>query len=416
MPGDKIQLIFFFANGYLLSRLLIRWKITDLVAHKMIEKSKDSMLYTMFYLIVSSVVLSFFIPNVITVLTLLPVINRLLKSTFADNFNKQYKKTATLYTLAIIYGSNIGGMGAITSTPANGILAGFTELQNIPHKDIIQFTPWLSWGIPLVIFSSIAAWFLLYIFHFIFIRRDEKLQSIAGLAHAPTQKGRYSFQVGNLFFKRSLFFAFYYLAGSFFLSLAYYMTKNIWFVVAAAIYSLIFYFAVFFIKVNFKGRKLRHLNFMDLFREIPIKGLILVGVAILIGIGIVSFGIDQYIFTQLKKISRIPYSFPFLFFLAAAASFSTEILSNTVVQLSLMVSISASPPVGGLMVTSLLAITFASTSAFMTPIATGVNGLAYGGVKGVSLYKMLFWGIFMNIAGALIISGWLYFLIPIVVG
>jgi sodium-dependent dicarboxylate transporter 2/3/5 len=42
----------------------------------------------------------------------------------------------------------------------------------------------------------------------------------------------------------------------------------------------------------------------------------------------------------------------------------------------------------------------------MSPIATGVNGLAFGGVKGVSFSKMLVVGFVMNIAGALLISGW----------
>jgi sodium-dependent dicarboxylate transporter 2/3/5 len=42
----------------------------------------------------------------------------------------------------------------------------------------------------------------------------------------------------------------------------------------------------------------------------------------------------------------------------------------------------------------------------MSPIATGVNGLAFGGVKGVSFTRMLLVGFIMNIAGALLISSW----------
>jgi sodium-dependent dicarboxylate transporter 2/3/5 len=42
----------------------------------------------------------------------------------------------------------------------------------------------------------------------------------------------------------------------------------------------------------------------------------------------------------------------------------------------------------------------------MTPIATGVNGLAFGGVRDVSFRKMLLVGFFMNIVGALLISAW----------
>jgi sodium-dependent dicarboxylate transporter 2/3/5 len=42
----------------------------------------------------------------------------------------------------------------------------------------------------------------------------------------------------------------------------------------------------------------------------------------------------------------------------------------------------------------------------MSPIATGVNGLAFGGVKGASFSRMLLVGFIMNIAGALLISSW----------
>ena len=54
----------------------------------------------------------------------------------------------------------------------------------------------------------------------------------------------------------------------------------------------------------------------------------------------------------------------------------------------------------------LIIITLSCTCAFMSPIATGVNGLAFGGVKGVSFRKMLWVGFFMNLVGALLISAW----------
>jgi sodium-dependent dicarboxylate transporter 2/3/5 len=54
----------------------------------------------------------------------------------------------------------------------------------------------------------------------------------------------------------------------------------------------------------------------------------------------------------------------------------------------------------------LIVVTLSCTCAFMSPIATGVNGLAFGGVKGVSFTRMLLVGFVMNIAGALLISSW----------
>ena len=50
-----------------------------------------------------------------------------------------------------MYGANIGGMGSITATPANGILITFIGLNNVGGADNLSFATWLFWGIPLVI-------------------------------------------------------------------------------------------------------------------------------------------------------------------------------------------------------------------------------------------------------------------------
>jgi sodium-dependent dicarboxylate transporter 2/3/5 len=64
----------------------------------------------------------------------------------------------------------------------------------------------------------------------------------------------------------------------------------------------------------------------------------------------------------------------------------------------------------------LIIITLSSTCAFMSPIATGVNGLAFGGIKGVSFARMLLVGFFMNIAGAMLIAGWVLFIVAPLLG
>ena len=55
-----------------------------------------------------------------------------------------------MLALATIYGANIGGMGSVTATPANGILVTFAVLENVPGTRDISFASWLVWGIPLV--------------------------------------------------------------------------------------------------------------------------------------------------------------------------------------------------------------------------------------------------------------------------
>jgi sodium-dependent dicarboxylate transporter 2/3/5 len=153
------------------------------------------------------------------------------------------------------------------------------------------------------------------------------------------------------------------------------------------------------------------LTIPDCYNELPTKGFIFVGIAVVLAAILYAFDVHEF-FSRWAAATIPPDVSPFglLFLIALATSFSTEILSNTAVQLSFFVM--ALPLAEALNFSALgllIIITLACTSAFMSPIATGVNGLAFGGVKGVSFSKMLLVGFIMNIAGALLISAWTLF-------
>jgi sodium-dependent dicarboxylate transporter 2/3/5 len=64
----------------------------------------------------------------------------------------------------------------------------------------------------------------------------------------------------------------------------------------------------------------------------------------------------------------------------------------------------------------MIAVSVASTCAFMTPVATPSNALAFGEMPGARLRAMLVLGAFLNVAGAVIMSAWLGFILPLVYG
>ncbi|MGD9137608.1 MAG: SLC13 family permease, partial [Desulfobacterales bacterium] len=146
---DKIQLIFFFITGFAISRLIIKARLPHRMVYWFVGKRQLSITKILFYLIAISAFLSFFIPNAITVLTLLPLLE-LLRRSYEEN-NGSSKNVATMLALSVIYGANIGGMGSITATPANGILVTFAVFNDIPGIQYLSFASWLVWGIPLVI-------------------------------------------------------------------------------------------------------------------------------------------------------------------------------------------------------------------------------------------------------------------------
>jgi sodium-dependent dicarboxylate transporter 2/3/5 len=150
------------------------------------------------------------------------------------------------------------------------------------------------------------------------------------------------------------------------------------------------------------------LKIADCYNELPTKGFVFVGIAVVLAALLYAADIHEYFFSWSEWAMKIGVpTFVLFFIIALATSFSTEVLSNTAVQISFFVMtlpLAQQLDLSALQV--LIIITLSCTCAFMSPIATGVNGLAFGGVKGVSFTRMLLVGCIMNIAGALLISGW----------
>jgi len=150
----------------------------------------------------------------------------------------------------------------------------------------------------------------------------------------------------------------------------------------------------------------RLLKLSDCYSQLPWRGLGLVAViAVILALGSLS-NLQHHLIAMFRQIVQQNFSFTVFFLsITALTSLTTEVLSNTVVQLAMFVVVTpmlgvASPQT----LPALIAITFACTSAFMTPIATGVNGLAYGEMKGASLLMMLKIGFVMKIFSILLIG------------
>ena len=397
---DKIQLIFFFISGFLVSRLIIKVRLPQRIVFWFIGKKNLSLTKILFYLIVISALLSFFIPNAITVLTLLPLLELLRRSYEAANGPS--KSVATMLALTTIYGANIGGMGSITATPANGILVTYAVLNDVPGIQHLTFASWLVWGIPLVcIFVCIAALILCVVL------QPWKYQKNS--IHLPFDAD----EVYHPFQKLTIWISVFYFLSSFILSLLlmYFPQQLVLMLWITGGLTLLFICFLFFIPVkggNKNDPKGVLLKIADCYNELPTKGFVFVGIAVVLAALLYAADIHEYFFNWSEWAMKIGVpTFVLFFIIALATSFSTEVLSNTAVQISFFVMtlpLAQQLDLSALQV--LIIITLSCTCAFMSPIATGVNGLAFGGVKGVSFTRMLLVGCIMNIAGALLISGW----------
>jgi len=157
----RLPLVLTFATGYIVYLLLATTRLTDAFVLWSLKRSRNNLKIFLAYIIGSAALLSFFIPNAITVLTLLPFLKAMDRDIVVQDNDR---RLTTALTLSVIYGANIGGMGSLIGSPANLLLIGALDLYRVPGREQISFLNWFIWSVPLVISFTAVAWALLATF------------------------------------------------------------------------------------------------------------------------------------------------------------------------------------------------------------------------------------------------------------
>jgi sodium-dependent dicarboxylate transporter 2/3/5 len=242
---------------------MINVRLPQRLVYWFIGKRHLSSSRILFYLVAISALLPFFNPNAITVLTLLPLLALLRRS--YEQANGPSKNVATMLALATIYGDNIGGIGSITATPANGILITYAVLNDVPGIQGLTFASWLIWGIPLVIvLVGVAALTLCLVL------RPEKYRKHSIQLPFDDQEINHPFQ------KQTIWISIFYFLSSFLLSLSLMAFPQqlmllLW---INGILTLLFVAFLFFIpfRVNGSGRSGKVLlTIPDCYNQLPTK-------------------------------------------------------------------------------------------------------------------------------------------------
>ncbi|KOR31788.1 hypothetical protein TI05_11390 [Achromatium sp. WMS3] len=387
----QLQLIFFFVTGFLVSRVVVKTHLPQKLVYLLMGRSHNSISITVLYLIGTAAIMSLFIPNAITMLTLLPVLDLLSKSFQKD----QSSQIPTMLTLAVLYGANIGGMGTITGTPTNLALVAYLGAYNIPNSAGITFFNWMLWGIPLVILLALLSWLLLCLgFKAWYSNANQQIY----MPYVPNETEHFiqSYAWGIIIF---------YIVSAGLLSFLLSMLPDYGLVilVLTGLITISFTWLLFWYPVT-GGQPILELK--DTYSNLPKKGLELLGIVLILG-GILYF-LDLQIWFANQLSNFIPHNispFGFVLTIALITTFSTELLSNTLVQLAMfLIILPLAQNIGLPPIQVLLVVTLSCTCAFMSPIATPVNALAFGGTQNMSLMRFMGIGAIMNILGSVFIT------------
>jgi sodium-dependent dicarboxylate transporter 2/3/5 len=186
----------------------------------------------------------------------------------------------------------------------------------------------------------------------------------------------------------------------------------------ALIYAILFIYFVFIFKLpstdntdpekSMQREPLLHVK--DCGRGIPVKGIFFLVLMFTFGGLVIWFEIPQWIGTSIKD--YLPTNLNiivFYFLMGIAVIFLTELFSNTTTAITffpIAYGLSLSYQVNAMPGIAIVALT--SMCAFMSPIATPANALAFGSLDKFYHRKLMITGFFVNIFGA----AWLSWAVP----
>ncbi|MDP2173740.1 MAG: hypothetical protein Q8M98_02125 [Candidatus Cloacimonadaceae bacterium] len=405
---DKIQLIHFFLISYLISRVFVRFMLPQRIVYWLFEEKHVSISRLTWLLISGTALLSIVIANVITLMALVPVL--IMIQAEYDGKPSEKRKFNTLVMLAAIWGANIGGMGMLTGTTTNGILVGMFEAYKFPISHSFTFLSWMAWALPLAFILCVVGWLILMLV----FRPNHKLSGLNIRQHLSTLEFPLSAQ------KLCILLAIAFMVSSALLSfsMTFFRTHRPEIYIINSIWTLLFLYIFFLHKFRiFKDReKIVLLTAKDILHDVPKKGLLWILGGILLTLVLVLLKFPESVAGYAVTWIKADYSLLLLLLIIALiTTFATELVSNSVIQISMFMTLfpltKVFPEISWEM---MLVISLCSTCAFMSPIATPSNGLGYGSSSKVSLFYMMGAGLLMNLSSAGIITLWVYYVVPIV--
>lgn len=325
--------------------------------------------------------LSMWISNTATTLMMLPVALAVLAS-YPD------RRLAVPLILAIAYGASIGGMGTPIGTPPNVF---FMQVYEQTTSTRLGFIDWMKVGVPVVlVMVPLAAWWLARNL------RDSPAASMPSVG-AWTASERMVLTV----------FAFTALA---------WITRtepfggwSTWIGLPGANDASVALLAVVLLAV-LPGDEGRRLLDWERAERIPWGALVLFGGGIALASAFQESGLSALIAGSLAGIRDVPL--PLLMFgICLGTSLLTEMVSNTAVAVLMLPILAATATAIGVEPALLmLPAALASSAAFMLPVATAPNLVAYG-TGLVPAARMLREGFVVNLFGVVVLTTvcWLAF-------
>lgn len=389
--------IFLFMGGFVLALGIQRWglhrRLALLVVYAVGTKPKQLVLGFM----IATGFMSMWVSNTATAVVMLPIGVSVLTLT-AERVGgwENQKKFATALMLAIAYSASIGSVGTLIGTPPNAFLAAY---MSSTHGIEIGFGRWMMVGLPLAVVFTVVAWLVL-----VSVFKPE-MDEIPGGKELIRKEIDDMGKITRPEVVAGIIFLCTAIAWITIPLLAEYVS---WWSISIADAAIAMTAAVvmFIVPVNKRGTRVMDWEHA---KELPWDVLILFGGGLSLSSMVTASGLSLWIGEMVKGMEVLPIVL-LVFAIAAVVLALTEFTSNTATAATFIpimggVAIGIGLTGDGMMNIMLLIVptALAASCAFMLPVATPPNAIAYGSGY-VKAADMLKGGVWLNIVGVFLIT------------
>ena len=326
---------------------------------------------------------------------------------------KEIREKTSAYTsnfgialmLGIAYSASIGSVGTIIGTPPNALLVAYMKNEfNIE----IGFFQWMLVGVPLSVTMLGICWFLL-----VFVLFKPEINEIPNGRQVIKQELE---KLGSITTPEILVGAIFICAASAWIFLGFVLKSyDVKIASLDAIIAMSTAILLFIIPANKSGERLMD---WDSAKKLPWDILILFGGGLSLSAQFSNTGLSLWIGNQVSALGALPLA-AIILSVVALVIFLTEITSNTATAaafLPVIAGVSIGLGYTGINVMLFTApVAMAATCAFMLPVATPPNAIAYGSGY-VKIGSMIKTGIWLNIIGIFLITFTVMFIATSVFG
>ena len=386
-------IIFLFMGGFIIGLAMQHTGLHKRIAYYIISKFKSSPKSLVFGFMCATAFLSMWISNSATAIMMLPIALSIITVFKEDKNNIKNNNFDKALVLSIAFSATIGGIATIIGTPPNTVMAAMlSEMYNYE----INFVDWLKIGLPTSIILLPITWIILTFLCFpLGSKTSIKDKVIKDKIKELGKISQDEIMVGIVFI----------ITASLWISRKWLSTALDGVIPAGALNdsTIAIMAAIFLFIIPSNRPKRKRLIDWQVAQNIPWGALILIGGGLSLATVINSSGLAAWIGSISSNLSNISIIFIVLICIVSIIVL-TELTSNTATA-STFIPIMGATALGLGQDPLLLIIpaTLAASCAFMMPVATPPNTIAYASGH-LKISDMIKAGIWLNIISIIIIG------------